>query len=242
MTAPRKLGDERRLRLLVQLLRRPHLLDAAPVEHDHLVGNLERLLLVVRDEQAGHVNLVVQAAQPGSQLFAHLGVEGAERLVQQQDLGPRRQRPRQRHPLALAAGKLRRISRGVARSAAPGPAARRPARGSRPSGAFRTLQAERDVLSNRHVAEQRVVLKDKPDASMLNRHGRGVFAGQLDRARLGRLQSGDDPQDRALARAGGPEQGHELAGRNVERDVVHRLKCPVSLREMANGDGHGVSF
>ena len=112
LTEPRKLGDERRRRLLVQLLRRPHLLDPAPVEHDHLVGDLERLLLVVRDEQAGHVDLVVQPAEPGAQLVADLGVERTERLVEQQDLGPRRQRPRQRHPLALA---RRRAARDSAR-------------------------------------------------------------------------------------------------------------------------------
>ena len=116
LTEPRKLGDERRPRLLVQLLRRPHLLDPAPIEHHHLVGDLERLLLVVRHEQAGHVNLVVQPAEPGAQLVANLRVKRTERLVQQQDLGPRRQRPRQRHPLALAARKLRGIARRRSRS------------------------------------------------------------------------------------------------------------------------------
>ena len=83
------------------------------------------------------------------------------------------------------------------------------------------------------------MLKDEADAAMLNRHGRRVLAGQLDSARVGRLQPGDDPQDRALARARWSQQGHELAGGNLERDVVDRLKCPVPLREIAHGDGHG---
>ena len=54
----------------------------------------------------GHVHLVVQPAQPVPQLLAHLGVERAERLVQQQHPRLGRQRPGQRHPLPLAAGQL----------------------------------------------------------------------------------------------------------------------------------------
>ena len=62
--------------ILVKLLRRAHLLDAAPVQHDHLVGDFERLLLVVGHEEARDVNLIVQPPQPGPQLFADLGIEG----------------------------------------------------------------------------------------------------------------------------------------------------------------------
>jgi hypothetical protein len=54
------------------------------------------------------VHVVVQAAQPAAQLLAHLGVERAEGLVEQQDLRLDGQRPGQRDALALAAGKLRR--------------------------------------------------------------------------------------------------------------------------------------
>ena len=50
--------------------------------------------------------LVVQPAQPGPQVLAHLGVERTERLVEQQHLRVDGQRARQRHALALAAGQL----------------------------------------------------------------------------------------------------------------------------------------
>ena len=132
LTEPEEPGDERGRRVLVELLRRAHLLDLALVQHDDLVGDLERLLLVVGDEQAGDVDLVVEPAEPGAELVADLGVEGAEGLVEQQHLGPRRQRPRQGHPLALAARELRRDSARRSRRAGPGRAARRPAPGSRP--------------------------------------------------------------------------------------------------------------
>ena len=92
----------------------PHLLDLALVQDDDLVGDLERLLLVVGDEQAGDVDLVVQPAEPAAQLVAHPGVERPERLVEQQHLGLDGERPGQRHALALAAGELRRVPLGVA--------------------------------------------------------------------------------------------------------------------------------
>src|SRR2546422_8172294 len=41
--------------------------------------------LVVGDEHAGHVDLVVQATEPLAQLLAHLGVERAERLVERSE-------------------------------------------------------------------------------------------------------------------------------------------------------------
>ena len=92
------------------LVRRADLLDPAVVHHHDAVGDLERLLLVVRDEHAGDVDLVVQPPQPAAQFLAHLGVERAEGLVEQQHLGLDRQRARQRDALPLAAGELRGIA------------------------------------------------------------------------------------------------------------------------------------
>ncbi|MPN44030.1 hypothetical protein SDC9_191591 [bioreactor metagenome] len=52
------------------------------------------------------MHLVVETAQPFPQFLAHLGVQGAERLVQQQHLRLHGQRTGQSHPLTLAAGQL----------------------------------------------------------------------------------------------------------------------------------------
>ena len=99
-------------RMVVDLVRRPDLLDPPLVHHHDPVGHLQRLLLVVGDEDAGDVDLVVQPAQPAAQFRPHLGIQGAERLVQQQHLRLHRQRPGQRHPLPLPAGELRRVAVG----------------------------------------------------------------------------------------------------------------------------------
>jgi hypothetical protein len=48
----------------------------------------------------------MQLAQPAPQGDANLGVQRAERLIQQQDIGLYRQRACQRDALALSAGKL----------------------------------------------------------------------------------------------------------------------------------------
>ena len=97
----------------------------SPVVHDdHAVGELERLFLIVRDEHAGQVNLGVQPPQPAPQLLPHLGVERAERLVEQQHLRLDRERARQRDALPLAAGELRRVAGRRGSRAARAPAGR----------------------------------------------------------------------------------------------------------------------
>ena len=131
-TDPRKRHDEVVGGPLVERHRVADLLDAALVEHRDPVGDVERLLLVVGDEHGRDVHLVVQAAQPLAQVGAHLGVEGTERLVEQQHLRVDGERPGQRHPLALAAGELGRVAVLEARRARRSRAARRPSWRSRP--------------------------------------------------------------------------------------------------------------
>ena len=64
----------------------------------------------MRDDDRGHVHLVVQTPEPGAELLANARIEGAERLVEQEHLGVDRQRAGQRHSLPLAARELRRVA------------------------------------------------------------------------------------------------------------------------------------
>ncbi|MNG37708.1 hypothetical protein D3C84_1251360 [compost metagenome] len=52
----------------------------------------------------------MQTRQPAAQLFTDLGIEGAERLVEQQHLWLHRQGTGQRNALTLAAGELFRVA------------------------------------------------------------------------------------------------------------------------------------
>src|SRR5262249_40996426 len=100
---------------VVELGRSADLLETAVIEHGDAVCDLHRLLLVVRDEDRRHVHLLVQAAQPVAQLGPHAGVEGAERLVEQEDTRLRGERAGESHALPLAARELGGIAVGEAR-------------------------------------------------------------------------------------------------------------------------------
>jgi hypothetical protein len=101
-------GDELRLRTEIELVRRSHLQQSAEAQHRQPVGQLEGLLLVVGDEDSGDPQLALDLPDGAPQLQTHLGVEGAEGLVEQQYLGLVGQRPRDGDPLLLAAGELAR--------------------------------------------------------------------------------------------------------------------------------------
>src|SRR4029079_15978028 len=85
------------------------LLDQTSLREDgDAVAELEGLLLIVGHEQRRQMELSLDRPQAETQLAADASVERAERLVEEQDLGPVRERPGQRHALLLAARQLRR--------------------------------------------------------------------------------------------------------------------------------------
>ena len=59
-----KVHHERVRRMIEYFVRRADLFDTAWVHHHDPVGHFKRLFLIVRDEHAGHVDLVVQLPQP----------------------------------------------------------------------------------------------------------------------------------------------------------------------------------
>jgi hypothetical protein len=230
--------DEAVRRALVKVPRRAHLLDVAVVHDGDPVGDVHRLLLVVRDEHGGDVNLVVQPPQPRAQLCAHLGVQRAERLVEQQHARLDGERTRQRHALTLAAAELRRVPVRVAGQ----PDDREQLLHARVYLGLRPLahaQPERDVLAHGHVLERGVVLEDEPDPALLGRQRRRIAAVDHDRAGIGNLESRDDAQQRRLARARRPEQRRQRARGDLERDAVQRLEVAEALGDVGRGDHAG---
>ena len=110
----------------------------------------------------------MQPAQPVAQLRADLRVERAERLVEQQHPRLDGERARQRHPLALAAGELRRVAVLVA-GEPDDPEQLVDARGDLGLRALADRQPEGDVLAHGHVLEGGVVLEDEADPALLRR-------------------------------------------------------------------------
>ena len=73
---------ERRARRVINLAGNTGLLNSPVVEHDDGIRHLDRLLLVMRHDNAGEVQFVVQTAQPAAQFVADSSVESAKWLIQ----------------------------------------------------------------------------------------------------------------------------------------------------------------
>ena len=81
-------------------------------------------------------------------------------------------------------------------------------------------QPEGDVLVDRQVREERVVLEDRVDVALVGRQPGHVLALELDDARRRRLEAADHPEGGRLAAAGRAEQAEELPRADLEVDVV----------------------
>src|SRR3954447_6877342 len=232
---------ERALGLFVHLFRRADLLDASLGEHDDPVGELQRLLLIVRHEHRGNMDLLVQLTKPAPQFLAYLGVERAERFVEQQNARLDGERACERNALALAAGQL--VRQPLPERAELhqleqliDPCANRRLGRTRPAGA--RTKAERNILEHRHVAEKRVVLEHETDIALADAARQRILAVEMDLALIGPVQPGDDTQQRGLARSRWTEQRDELARVNVEIDVVEGGKGSKAPGHLVQGDLH----
>ena len=99
---------------------------------------------------------------------AHLRVEGAERLVEEQHLGLDGEGPGQGHALALAARELGRVALAQVREADQLEQLVHPGL-DLGLGALADLEAEGDVAPHGQVAERRVVLEAEADAAAARR-------------------------------------------------------------------------
>jgi len=163
-----------------------------------------------------------------------MGIDVRPRLVEQDELWIRRERARERDALLLAAGELVRVA--VAEAAEVDE--REHDRHARAPLAAR--QAEADVLGDRQVREERVILEDHAHAAALGRHPRGAVGDDAvadpHLALVRGLEAGDEAQERRLAAAGGAEQRHELTALDAEVGVSHRGHGAEALRDPVDAD------
>ena len=97
-------------------------------------------------------------------------------------------------------------------------------------------QSVSDVLRDRHVREQRIVLEDGADVAAVGRQVRDVDAAEPHVPAVGLLESGDHPQHGGLARPGRTEHREELAVGDVEVDAVDGRDASEQLRQCAEFD------
>ncbi|MNN47353.1 hypothetical protein D3C81_1617700 [compost metagenome] len=100
------------------------------------------------------------------------------------------------------------------------------------------FQTESDVAAHVQVLEQGVVLEHETRASRLHAQPGGIFAIKQDAPLLGLLQPGDGPQQRGLARTGGPKQGEQFAAADIQADTVERCERAEVLAQLLDADIH----
>ena len=134
-----EVGDEAVGGRTIEIPSGPDLLDTPVAHADDPVGDRHRLLLVMRDVDRGAVQLLDQALQLVAHILPQLGIEVAQRLVEQHDLGARDSAAGQRHALLLSATEHGRKSLSEPAKPDQGKHARRPSGGSRPWAARRSI-------------------------------------------------------------------------------------------------------
>jgi hypothetical protein len=100
---------------------------------------------------------------------------------------------------------------------------------------------ERDVLEDRHVAEERVVLEDEAHVAAARALRSGVLVVDEYRSLVGLLEAGDDPQQRRLARTRRPEQREELPVGHGQADLADRVEPAERFGDGADFDAHACT-
>ena len=78
------------------------------------------------------------------------------------------------------------------------------------------FQAIGHVVEDRHMRKQRVVLEYRVQRAVLRRGVSQVLIAQRDGAVIRMLETRHHPQQGGLAATGGPQEGNELAVKNVQ--------------------------
>ena len=109
------------------------------------------------------------------------------------------------------------------------------------AGELLALRAERHVLRDGHVREQRVGLEHHVRVAFVGRQARGVRTVHQDPA-LGRgLEAGEHPQRRRLAAPARPQQREELPASHVEADAVDGDDLAEALHDVVEGQCDAVA-
>ena len=182
----------------------------AVLQHQHAVGEGHRLDHVVGDQHRGEPLARPDPGQEVVHLHAGQRVEGAERLVEEEQPRPADQGAGQGHALPLPAGEHRRPVAGPVGEADVG---------QRPLGPPAPARVPRDPHVAHHPlpGQQPRVLEQHAHAG---RQADDRLAVEQQPAGGRRLQPGEQAQERALAAARAPDDRHEPAGRDGEVDPL----------------------
>ena len=188
--------------------------DSLAAHHQHTARQEDGLQHVMGHEQDGRARIKPEALELGAQVARRDGVEVAERLVHQQEVGLDRQSPRDPHALLHPARELSRVHLGLGtqiHQVEEPPAA---------CGALlgRSLVEDVDhVVEHGLPGEQPGILEHVPDPGITL-----AAAEHLEGPGARRVDPGDHVQERALSAAGRPDERHERVAFCFEAHVAER--------------------
>ncbi len=225
----------------VHLQGRAHLLQPALVQDRDAVAHGHGLHLVVGDVHRGGPQLVLELLDLGPHLHPEPGVQVRERLVEQEHRRVADDGPPQGHPLALPARKL------------PGLALEHGAEAQDPRGLGHPPppfglrgpadpQAELQVLADRQVRVQRIVLEDHGHVPGLGGKVVDGCAADGDGPGAEGLEAGDHPQHGGLSAPRRSHQDHELVVADLQVKPIDDGGPGIPFGDMGQGQaGHARS-
>ncbi len=240
--AAEEAGDEAAAGGVIDLARGPELLDLALVEHEHQVGEGHGLDLVVGDVDAGGAELLVLLADVDADLGAQGGVEVAEGLVEEEELGASDDGAAHGDALALAAGE------GAGEAVEQGGEAEHggdlvDALVDDRGVGLAQLEAEGEVVADAEVGVERVALEHHGDVAVAGLEAGDLAIAEADLAAGDLLEAGEQAQEGRLAAAAGADQDREGAVGDGDVDALEHLRGAEALDDTAAGDGdHGGYF
>ena len=220
--------DELGRRPLVDLGRRPHLLDPTGSHDGDAVGDRHRLLLVVGDVGDREAELALKPLDLVAHEHPEVGVEIRQRLVEEEHAGPHAQRAGQRDALLLAAGQL-------IRAAIPEPFQAHDAqevlhaRGDLAARAAPDAERIPHVAGHRQVREERVALEDHRGGPPIRRIPRHVLPVEPDPAGVRADEPAGHAQEGRLAAAARADERDQLAFPDLGVDTVDGHDGAVAL-------------
>ena len=166
---PDEAGDEHVGRTVEAVLRRGALLQDPVLEDGDAVGHRHRLDLVVGDVHRRDAETMLDLLDLGPRLHAELGIEVRQRLVHQEHRRVAHDRSSHRHTLTLPTRQVGRLAVEVLGEV------QEPRRLLHAFldlclGRLLQFEMEPDVVADRHVRVQRIVLEDHRDVAISRHH------------------------------------------------------------------------
>ncbi len=201
-----------------------------------MIRDRHRLFLIVGHIQRRDTEILLQSPDLGAQFDAQLGIQVAQRFIEQEHRWGAHQRPGDRDPLLLATGQLTRLARQQILDADAG---------GRSAGLLRRVvladariaQREGDVACHGQMWVQGVVLEHHGHVTVAGRGARDVATVDSHGSTVSRLESSRDPQGGGLSAAGRADQHGQRPVRQHQIESVDDRCAPVGLGDAAQFDG-----